>query len=392
MIKVLHVIPSLSKEKGGPTQITLEMIQALRQQGVEAEIVTTNDNGKKVLDVPLYQCVEYEQVPVWFVPRFALPLKDFIFSAALTRWLWQHIEHYDLVHTHYLFSYAPTCAAIIARWQKIPYIVTPYGMLTPWALNHQRRKKQVYAPIERQNLRHAIAAHCSTKEECQDVANFRVNTPTFMVPYGVKVPLSQTQAPQQLRRRYQIAPETPVVLFLSRFHSKKRPDLLIQALGKLVAQNQPFHLLLAGSGTPEYESYLHNLIHSLGLDSCTSFTGFVTGTEKQILLQGADVFVLPSFSENFGIAVVEAMLARLPVIITPEIYIATDIAAAQAGIVVEGEVEKLVEAITKVLKDSQLRQQLGNLGFQLAQQRYSWRAIASQLSDIYSKLLSSSLP
>jgi hypothetical protein len=114
-MKLLHVIPSLAKVKGGPTQIILETVRALRKCGVEAEIATTNDNGSELLDVPLYQCVEYEQVPVWFLPRGFLPMKEFIFSVDLTSWLQQHLKNYDLVHTHYLFSYAPTCAAAIAE-------------------------------------------------------------------------------------------------------------------------------------------------------------------------------------------------------------------------------------------------------------------------------------
>jgi hypothetical protein len=79
-MKVLHVIPSLAKVKGGPTQITLEMVKALRARGVNAEIATTDDNGLERLDVPLRQRLEYEQVPVWFLPRFSPPLRDYIFS------------------------------------------------------------------------------------------------------------------------------------------------------------------------------------------------------------------------------------------------------------------------------------------------------------------------
>ena len=224
-MKLLHVIPSIAKVKGGPTQILLEVVQALRAQGCDTEIVTTNDNGRELLDVPLYQRIEYEKVPVWFLPRSSLPIKEFLFSADLTRWLWQNLGRYDLVHTHYLFSYAPTCAAAIARWQNIPYLVTPYGMLTPWALNHQRLKKQLYSPIERRNLNRAVAIHCATTEEAQDVRNFHISTPTFVIPYGVELPATQPQAKQRLREIYRVPDETPSVLFLSRLHPKKRPDL-----------------------------------------------------------------------------------------------------------------------------------------------------------------------
>jgi glycosyltransferase involved in cell wall biosynthesis len=386
-MKLIHVIPSLAKVKGGPTQILLETVKALREQGVDAEIATTDDNGAEVLDVPLYQCVEYENVPVWFLPRSFLPMKEFIFSTDLTHWLGQHLKDYDLIHTHYLFSYPPTCAAAIARRQRIPYIVTPYGMLTPWALNHQRLKKQTYSLIERHNLNKAVAVHCATAEESKDVRNFHVSTPTFVIPYGVHLPNHQPQAKQKLRHIYNIPSETPVVLFFSRFHPKKRPDLLLEALSKLATLNYDFHLILAGSGEPDYCTYLTNLVSSLGLATRTSMPGFVTGQDKDLLIQGSDIFVLPSFSENFGIAVAEAMAAGLPAIVTPDVQISPDIAEANAGLVVEGEVEPLTNAIAQLLTSPGYRQQLGENGKRLVSRRYSWSAIASHFTCIYHSIL-----
>jgi len=385
-MKVLHVIPSIAKVKGGPTQIILEMVKALRECGVDAEIVTTDDNGSERLDLPLRQRIEYEQVPVWFLPRFSQPMRDFIFSADLTCWLWKHLKDYDLLHTHYLFSFAPTCAAAIARQQKIPYIVTPYGMLTPWALAHQQFKKQIYSKIERHNLNQSVAIHCSTPEETQDVRNFQVSTPSFIVPYGVHLPTPQPQAKQHLHRAYGIPDTTPIILFFSRLHPKKRPDLLLKALKPLASLNHDFHLILAGSGESGYLRYLTNLVSSLGLQSQTSMTGFVTGQKKDLLLQGSDLFVLPSFSENFGIAVAEAMAAGLPVIVTPDVQIAPDIAAEKAGLIVEGEVNALTDAITQLLASPDLRQQLGENGKRLVSRRYSWSAIAEKLTSVYTAI------
>lgn len=386
-MKLLHVIPSLAKVKGGPTQILLEVVRALRDKGCDTEIVTTNDNGAEVLDVPLFQRVEYERVPVWFLPRTFLPMKEFIFSTALTGWLQEQLPNYDLVHTHYLFSYAPTCAALLARQQKIPYIVTPYGMLTPWALQHQRLKKQAYSIIERHNLNQAVAIHCATELESQDVRNYQVKTPTFVVPYGVHLPAYQFQAKQRLRQLYNIPLETPIVLFLSRLHPKKRPDLLLEALSKLATLNTDFHLILAGSGDCDYLTYLTNLVSSLGLAKQTTIPGFVTGVDKNLLIQGSDLFVLPSFSENFGIAVAEAMAAGLPVIVTPGVQIAPDIAQANAGLVIQGELDALVMAIQDLLTSPNRRMELGENGKRLVNQRYSWNAIAGNLDTVYTAIL-----
>lgn len=387
-MKVLHVIPSVSPLLGGPSQVVFDLVKALRESGVDAEIATTNDRGREILDVPLYQRIEYQQVPVWFLPRFSPPMKEFIFSAALTGWLWQHLRDYQILHTHYLFSYASTCAGAIARWQKIPYTVRTIGQLAPWALAQSSLKKQIYTwLIERHNLNQAAAIHCTSAGEVEDVTNFGVETPKINLPLGVVPPTWLPAAKQQLREIYQIPPHMPIVLFFSRLHPKKRPDLLLEALSSLANENYDFHLILAGTGEPDYCAYLQNLVASLNLVTRTSIPGFVAGKDKELLLQGADIFVLPSFSENFGVAVAEAMAAGLSVIITPGVQIAPEIAAAAAGIVVAGELAPLQEAIAQLLTNAKLRQELGKNAINLVNSRYSWQAIAQNLASAYQAII-----
>ena len=142
-MKILHVIPSISPSLGGPTTVVLNLVKALLNNGIAAEIVTTNHNGSQPFDVPLYQKIEYKGVPVWFLPYFSPPMKEFIFSPALTKWLWQNINNYDILDNHYLFSYAPSCAAAIAKWHNIPYTIRTQGQLTSWALTQSKLKKQI---------------------------------------------------------------------------------------------------------------------------------------------------------------------------------------------------------------------------------------------------------
>lgn len=388
-MKILHVIPSVSPTLGGPTHVVLNLVKALRETGVDAEIATTNDNGSTLLDVPLSQRIEYEQVPVWFFPRFSPPMKQFIFSAAFTRWFWQHVRDYDLIQTHYLFSYASTCACAIARLQRVPYVVRTIGQLSPWALTQSQLKKSLYSHlIERHNLNRAASIHCTTVGETQDVHKFGIHTPTITLPLGVNQPNLIPEAKQKLQEFYRIPANKPVVLFLSRLHPKKRPELLITALSQLAAQNYDFHFILAGSGETDYTNYLTNLVKTLGLQDRTTIPGFVWGLDKDLMLQAADMFVLPSFSENFGVAVAEAMAVGLPVIITPEVQISPEIAAASAGLIVEGELAPLANAIAKLLTSPTLRYQLGENGKRLVNTRYSWNAIAQNLASAYAAIIS----
>ncbi|MFB2935439.1 glycosyltransferase [Aerosakkonemataceae cyanobacterium BLCC-F154] len=387
-MKILHVIPSVSPTLGGPTQVVLNLVKALRECKVDAEIVTTNDRGTTLLDVPLYQLTEYEQVPVWFLPRFSPPLKEYIFSPAIAQWLGKNIRNYDILDNHYLFSYASTCAGAIARWQNIPYTVRTMGQLAPWALAQSQRKKQIYSLlIERHNLNRAAAIHCTSAGEAEDVRNFGIKTPTVTLPLGVNQPETLPDAKQQIREIYRIPATIPIVLFLSRLHYKKRPELLIRSLSKLALNQTKFHLILAGTGEPDYLQYLQNLVLDSGLTAQTTFSGFVTGKDKDLLLQGSDIFVLPSFSENFGIAVAEALANGLPVIITPDIQIAPEISQANAGLIVPGEEAAIANAIAQLLATPEQRHQLSENGKKLVKERYSWNAIASQLAEVYRTII-----
>jgi glycosyltransferase involved in cell wall biosynthesis len=394
-VKVLHVIFSVSSLRGGPSQAVLSLVKNLRSCGVDAEIATTNEAVTTLLDVPLNQKIEYEGVPVWFFEPFSPPNqgvsitsdKGFIFSATLTQWLWQNIRNYDILDNHYLFSYASTCAGAIARWQNVPYTVRTTGQLAPWALAQSRRKKQLYSfLIERHNLNRAAAIHCASSGEAEDARNFGVKAPIITLPLGVEQIQYQPGSKQQLRQNYQIPATTPIVLFLARIHPVKRPELLLKALAHL-AQKYDFHLILAGMGETSYLDSLNNLASLLGLKSRISLPGFVTGEAKALLLQGADIFVLPSVIESFGISIAEAMAAGLPVIVTEDVKISSEILAAQAGLVVPGEVEALAHALAKLLSNPNLRHQMGENGKQLATRRYSWEAIACQLASVYTAIV-----
>ncbi|WP_016953285.1 glycosyltransferase [Anabaena sp. PCC 7108] len=386
-MKVLHVIPSISPKLGGPTQVVLNLVRALRAEGIDAEIATTNDDEGMLLDVPLFERVEYQGLPVWFFPP-AARIKAFLPSPRFTQWLWKNIKNYDILDNHYLFSYLPSCAAIFAQWQQVPYTVRIMGQLTPWALAQSQLKKQIYSTvIERRNLNNAAAIHCTSVGEMEDALRFEVTPPKIVLPLGVNPPLLIRDAKSKLRHQYNISSEVPIVLFLSRLHYKKRPELLIQSLGGLVKQEQKFHLLIAGSGEDLYVKSLQQIVASLNLTEQTSFVGFVSGYDKDLLLQGADLFVLPTYSENFGIALAEAMVSGLPIITTPGVQIAPEIAAAQAGIIVEGEIEALQGAIANFLNSPQMREQMGQNGRLFALEQYSWQTIAKQLATAYQNII-----
>ncbi|MBW4462398.1 MAG: glycosyltransferase [Nodosilinea sp. WJT8-NPBG4] len=386
-MKVLHVLPSLSYKLGGPTQVALNIIRALREIEIDAEIATTNDDEAKLLDVPIGRRVNYEGVPVWFFPRLAR-FKAFIPSIGLTQWMVSHLRQYDIVHNHYLFCYAPTVGARLAQHYQVPYVSSTIGQLTPWALQQSRLKKQIYGRyIERSTLNRAAAIHCTTSAEAEDARQFGISAPALVLPLGVNPTVTIASAAAKLRDRYDLPSDCAIVLFLSRLHEKKRPDFLLRAFARLYPKSHGYHLLLAGSGEADYCNYLKTLTSTLDIADSVTFTGFVSGSDKDLLLQGSNLFALPSYSENFGIAVAEALAAGLPVVITPDVQIAPDISAAQAGLIVSDDLEAWVNALSQLLRSPDLSTQLGHNGQRLAAAKYSWPTIAKNLSQSYDEIL-----
>jgi glycosyltransferase involved in cell wall biosynthesis len=172
---------------------------------------------------------------------------------------------------------------------------------------------------------------------------------------------------------------------MSRLDPKKGFDLLIPALNQLVAEGQKFHFVLAGSNAqdPAYEQQIYQQIQDSELVGCTAIAGFVSGEDKAALLQAADLFVLPSHYENFGIAVAEAMVAGVPVVISDQVYIWDQIQQAEAGWVCPCTVAGLVAQLRLALADGAERRRRGENAQAYALEHYSWKAIAQQMVEHY---------
>lgn len=388
-MKILHVIPSVGSVRGGPSQAILQMVNALNNQGITAEIATTNDNGAELLDVPLHQTITYQGAPVWFFPRFSpaiSSLREFAYSSAFTVWCWNTIHHYDLVHVHAIFSYVPTATMVIARHKRVPYIVRPLGQLCEWSLQQSQRKKRLYLKlIEYANLNHAQALHFTSENERQEALKLGLAAPGLVIPHGLNVPPLRPNAKVQLRQSLQLPDDEPIILFLSRLHPKKGLNLLIAALARL--QVHRFTFVLAGSGDPHYEDEIRQQLTVNGLSDRTRMVGFIKGEQKDLLLQGSDLFVLTSYSENFGVAVLEALAAGLPAIVTPGVALAEVVKQHQLGAVPELEEGAIATAILKALNQPEAMKAMGDRARQLVLNHYTWERVAAQLIEVYTAIL-----
>ncbi|MEG5017323.1 glycosyltransferase [Microcoleus sp. B4-C2] len=426
-MRILQIIPSISLVYGGPSQMVLGLSAALAAKNIDVTIITTDSNGdigQIPLDVPLNEPIKQSGYQIIYFR--CSPFRRYKFSLSLLQWLNQNARQFDLAHIHALFSPVTTFAATIARYHKLPYIMRPCGMLDPADLQKKKRLKQIYATLlERPNLAGAAAIHFTSKEEAKISERFGLDftgkmpvprdldstgkmpvprdldstgkmpvprdldfTGKMPVPRDLVIPLGVTAGlfPKSLRES-----EVPIILFMSRIEPKKGLDLLIPALESILALGIEFHFILAGSNPQDadYETQIKVQIQNSSLAKYTTITGFVSGDLKVELLTKADLFVLPSYYENFGIAVAEAMAAGVPVAISDRIHIAEDIQQAEAGWVEPLEIGAIANSIKSALLNPQERKRRGLKGQEYARKHYNWEAIAQQTIDAYQQILSS---
>lgn len=368
--------------------------RSLAGQGADVTVLTTDangDEGQAPLEVPLGQPIETDGYRTIYF-RCA-PFRRYKFSLSLLQWLQRHGAEYDIAHIHALFSPVSSTAATVARWQRLPYILRPLGTLDPADLAKKKQFKQLYAAVlERSNIQGATALHFTSEQEAKISHRFGVKTRDMVLPLGVVLPefdCSDRKARQNIQQRYGIADGIPIVLFMSRVDPKKGLDLLLPALEKLHRLGTPFHFILSG-GNPQDQGYVDAIatrIRNSPLTHCTTMTGFVSGDLKTQILQAADVFVLPSYYENFGIAVAEAMMAGKPVVISDQVHIWQDIQQSQSGWVVPCERDSLSEALSTTLTNATERRQRGENGQVFAKENYGWDAIATRMIEQYHQLM-----
>jgi glycosyltransferase involved in cell wall biosynthesis len=390
-MKILHVIPSVSPLRGGPSASVLGMVKALNTLGHEAEILTTNDHGSGLLDVSLKSLIEWENVPVRFFSRFSPPIasiREYAWSSTLFTWLWYNIESYQVVHVHAIFSAPSTMAMLIARIKRVPYLIRPPGQLCEWALGNRGFKKKIYLDLlEKSNLNHSRAIHFASKKEQDEASSLSLTTPSFVLPHGINAPVLVPDCRSLLREQLGLPNDETIILFLGRLHPVKGLDYLIPALGSL--SHYSFTFVLAGSGEANYESHLQKLILDHGLKQRTFSMGFITGKNKEILLQGSDIFAMTSHQENFGIAALEALSVGLTVVTTPGVALSSILQEKYMGYVCKLDIKAIAQTISECLDDPDASKSRGALASQVVRQEYTWDAHAKKLSEIYCDILSS---
>jgi glycosyltransferase involved in cell wall biosynthesis len=369
--RLIFLMPWASRAAGGifdaMRNLTLEMT---RQHRYLPSVIGLDDPNSE-LDRPLWGKVETETLKVQGPRAFG-------YAPDLTKAL--ELQDPELLHVHGLWMYTSVAAVRWSRRSK-PYIVSPHGMLDPWALNNSRMKKRLSAVLyENRHLRGAACLHALNDAEAKAIRDYGLNNPVCVIPNGVELP-DDTEVSYSRK--------SPCLLYLGRLHPKKGLPTLIEAWSRVrtKAEEAGWQLKIAGWDQGGHRSDLEAMTEKLCVSSSISFVGPQFGEAKAECFRNASAFILPSLSEGLPMSILEAWSWRLPVVMTPNCNLPEG-AKTGAAIMAEPEVGSLAEALCRLFSMGKPeRETLGARGRRLVEQQFQWPRIAEQVTQVYDWIL-----
>ena len=282
----------------------------------------------------------------------------------------------DVIHDNGIWLPHNHRLANIARKREIPRVITIRGMLEPWAIQYRPwKKKAAWTLYQKRDLQSAGVLHATSEAERLHIISLGLTSPVRVIPNGVSLPDLSS------RKHFSVGTVHPTILFLGRLHPKKGIPMLLHAWAEL--KTKPWRLRIVGPSENGYDAELLKTISALGLEGSTELVGPKFGTEKANEYLAAQLFVLPTYSENFGISVAEAMSYGLPVITTtgaPWSIIAKKNAGWQVEPTKEALKTALASALSSTMEDLEVK---GSNGRKIVHSEYSWEGIASSMHELY---------
>ncbi len=371
---------------GGPARSVLDSCRGLAELGDEVRVLTTAANGTSELDVRLRCPVDVGGVETRYYPRQAP--RSLFHSPELYRAIRQQACEFDVVHCHAMMVPLGLFARRAAERAGIPYVLTSHGTLDPVVLSSKRLKKAAYLRLfERTNLERASAVIALTEQERGQIRRAAPRARAVVVPNGQPLTdLSRVPSRDLLAQVSSELLRRPYVLFMARLNWKKGLDLLVPAFARARCEHPEWMLVLAGPDEGGYRSVVEGLVARHGLVDSTVLPGIVDGERKSALLGNADLFALTSYSEGLPTAVVEALMAERPVVVTGTCYM-PEIEAHGAGWVVDTSVDGVSSGLLAAMRDPDCRRERAARGRDLAAARYSRETVARRMHDLYRRCI-----
>jgi glycosyltransferase involved in cell wall biosynthesis len=381
MLNALHVINSVDPKNGGTSVSVPSLMIATADWGKYSNTLLefADEAGEKVIG-PRSWIHTHKRSPVGLV-------LNMLVGGEVDK----EIRNADVVHIHGIWQPHCITCGVVARRRRKPVIASAHGMLERWAIHNKAWKKWPYSQlVERPNLQRATILRALTLAEVDDYRRYGLTNPIAVIPNGVDI--LDKVSPDQFLSLWPELRGRRLVLYLSRIHYKKGVDILVKAWAGTVKQFPDAHLVIAGPDFEGTRRVVEQLVREYSIGGKVTFTGPVFGDQKASLLSAASLFVLPSHSEGFSVAVLEALAAGIPAIITTGCNFPA-VAASGSGWIISPNTDELEHALREALESNAADlHNRSQLGIELVRSNYSWRIIGKQMTEVYDWMLGGSRP
>lgn len=375
---------------GGPVTSVSTLCQGLVKSGAAVTVFTSNANGPgKTLDVPTGYPMLIEGVQVHYF-RVIWPLARLFpfYSPELWRACHSSMRNYDVAYIPGNWTYPTLAGASAAFGADVPYVISPRGSFMDYAMRQSALKKRLYfLLIERQLINRAAAIHVTSRMELQQLDKWDFAGESILIPNGINIePFQRLPERGRWRRKLGVPPDGTLSLFVGRLHEEKRLDLVIDAFSVVARIHPRAHLLIVGPDQDGTGAHARECSLRLGLSDRIHFPGLLKDRALLQAYSDADLLVLLSQRESFGMVAVEAMAAGLPLLVADEVGLAREIARVEGGLVVKARVEEAAQAWRRLLDHPCLRSSMGSRGKAYVEEQFAMDAVSSQMIGFFSDI------
>lgn len=366
---------------GGPARIIYDHTTVVLRQGHQVDILSPADPTDKIYPAP-----EGARV---IVCKRTQPISRIFpeFSIEAWQYLRQHIHEYDVVHCHGIWHFGSVAPFLFKN--QVPKAITIHGLLDKWALHHGLWKKQLFGWLfQKRFLKRADLIQINNHDELNDLYQFLgfQHPNVAIIPNGMQLDELTTLPPKgSFREPFGLPSDKKLVLFMGRLNIKKGLDLLLPAFQRYLQQYDDALLILAGPDDG-YKAETERFISDSKLQDKMRMVGMLTDNVKKAALADATVFALPSYSEGFSIAALEAMTAGVPALVSDRIGFDGTVAEYHAAHETPLTIEGVHEGLVKMLQNPEYAQQCAQNAQKMVWQLYDINIVASDLAKEFVKI------